>query len=419
MATIEHREDRADTPALQVRFDRGELRGARRTDEGYWVGDGYLARPGVLVYRQADGSERREFVPYETLRDWVSSGAIARKPVTLEHPPEPVGPNNQSRYTIGDTSSTVEIEPEEAGGYVIVRDLAIRREDGLEALERGVVDLSPRYDVQIDPTPGTDPKFGSYDAIQVKRVGCNHVALTESARGGPAIRLRADSAAAIEFRSDGASAPRSHVMNPILLQLAALLGLADVRADSSDEAAGPRVVDAVRGLMARADSAEGERDGAKAQLSAIAKALDLTGDDLPAAVTAHVTALTERADAAEEALQAAAEAGEREKLAAIAKRLGVDLEEGGDLSSMKRAIVRSKMPNMKEDASDDYVDGVLAAMAPAEGEGGEDSEDRADSDPWASWVAPVADRKPDDKRKDPFYDPALEWRNAAFGRQEN
>ena len=416
MTLLSHRQDRAD-PALQVRLDRGELRNARRTEEGYWVGDGYLARPGVLVYRTADGSERRELVPYETLRKWVESGTIARKPVTLEHPPEEVGPGNQSRYTIGDTSSAVEIETEEDGGYVIVRDLAIRREDGLAALERGVADLSPRYLVRLDPTPGTHPEFGDYDAIQAERVGCNHVALTESARGGPAIRLRADSAAAIEFRSDGADAPGSNTMNPILLQLAALLGLADVRADSSDEAAGPRVVEAVRKLMARADSAEGERDGAKAQLDAIAKALDITGEDLAKAVTEHVKALTERADAAEEALQAAAEAGEREKLAAIAKRLGVDIEDGGDVASMKRAIVRSKMPDLKEDASDDYVDGVLAAMAPAGGEGSGDGEGRADSDPWASWVAPASGTgKRDDKRDDPFHDPALEWRNAAFKR---
>lgn len=66
------------------RFDRGELRSAVRTPEGYYLAEAYVARPGVYEYLNADGSTRRELILPEELHHADSLATLARKPVTLE-----------------------------------------------------------------------------------------------------------------------------------------------------------------------------------------------------------------------------------------------------------------------------------------------------------------------------------------------
>src|SRR5690606_36395618 len=84
--------------------------------------------------------------------------------------------------------------------------------------------LSPGYTCRIDETPGTHPIFGPYDAIQRDRV-YNHVAHTDSPRGGPTVRLRVDSAYQIDPRGT-TMLTRSYV-----LTLLTAFGLSN-RADS-------------------------------------------------------------------------------------------------------------------------------------------------------------------------------------------
>lgn len=135
------------------RYDRGELKSAVRTDEGYVLAEGFAARPGVLEYQQADGSIRRELVPEEELHRAESLETLARKPVTLEHPKADSGeqvfvaPENVQAFGVGDVSEEVEVV--RLGGFVKIR-MAVRRADAIEAIDRGIRELSAGYTVDRD-----------------------------------------------------------------------------------------------------------------------------------------------------------------------------------------------------------------------------------------------------------------------------
>src|SRR5690554_1957604 len=178
------------------RYDRGALKSAVRTDEGYMLAEGYAARPGILEYPQPDGSIRRELVPEDELHRADSLETLARKPVTLEHPEESggervfVSPENVDKFGVGDVSEEVAVE--RLNGFVKIR-MAVRRKDAIDAVDAGIGELSSGYTVDLDTTPGTHPVYGRYDAIQKNRK-YNHVAIVRMGRAGAGVRMRADSA---------------------------------------------------------------------------------------------------------------------------------------------------------------------------------------------------------------------------------
>lgn len=177
------------------RFDRGALRRAVRTEEGYCLVEGYVSRPGVLEYVQADGSVRRELVLPEELHRADSLMTLGRKPVTLEHPtvdgqPILLDPQSVAEHEAGDVDGEVEVDG--LNGFVKVK-MAVRRQDAVDAIDRGIRELSPGYRVDLEQIAGEHPEYGRFDAIQRNR-RYNHVAITRAGRAGAEVALRADSA---------------------------------------------------------------------------------------------------------------------------------------------------------------------------------------------------------------------------------
>jgi len=150
--------------------------------------EGYAARPGIYLYVNEDGSIRRELVPRNRLWDAKSIMSLGRAPLTLGHPPVFVTDENVNEYSHGDVGDEIIEGP---GGFVRVR-MAARTRAVKDAIASGKVELSPGYIAEIDQTPGVDPEFGEYDAVQVSRE-YNHLAIVDQARGGADIRLRVDS----------------------------------------------------------------------------------------------------------------------------------------------------------------------------------------------------------------------------------
>jgi hypothetical protein len=333
------------------RQDRGELLGSKPGPGGSLLVTGYAAREGVLVYRNADGTTTREFVPLKTLKD--SAKTLGRAAVTLEHPDEDVTPENVGELGVGDVGSKITIHDD---GYVEVT-AAVRRADALEAVRAGKVELSPGYSVRIDPTPGEHPVYGRYDAVQVERV-VNHLAIVDRARGGETIRIRADSAVATTVI--GASKPTHPGMprsggrvNTRFLALLSLLGITQ-RIDS-DDAAIDAAVDAVGKRKDAADrsisEAQARHDAAindlKAKLTAAEAARDVEkkrADDASAELATIKASETARADAAA-----------RTELETLATGMGLDPKASPDTKALKRAIATKHLGELKADADDSYV----------------------------------------------------------------
>ena len=234
----------------EVRLDAGSI---KELPDGSIRVTGQLTRPGIFTYRNPDGTERREYRPREEVFSPRTKETFASTTVTMNHPSRGVGqrkvsPDTWQKDAVGHMGETIRQD-----GDYLVGDLFIREAKAVAGVKSGEVKfVSLGYDVDYDPTPGTDPEGGRYDGVQRKIVG-NHVALLPpgiAPRGGEGCSLRLDAAGDEDpFRTDdvvGASAPAldcgramPEPTNPALVaaeaQITALKGELDKsRADAVD-----------------------------------------------------------------------------------------------------------------------------------------------------------------------------------------
>ena len=353
------------------RFDRGgvELLQSRRREDGSWLLQGVAAVAGVLVY-QRNGREVRELVTPEVLSDPEYMAQVARDVVTLEHPapiPTMVSPANVGRFQVGDVggdseASAVAWDPE---SNRLIVSVCVRREDAIEAIQRGKHELSLGYRVtQLDETPGVHEVYGPYDVRQMKRRN-NHVAITDTARAGHEARLRVDSAGHLTSE---------HPMHPQLLALLTLLGL---RTDNVDQAMAeaPAKIDAMKAAMpaegatrlsaaeakvaeltAALTAASAELEAAKAAGStdAVVEEIGAAMDATPPVDVAAAPAEAQRMDSIRKAVLA--RSGERVKLERVAADLRVDSAEVAKLGDvdLRKKLVLVAYPQARTDAADAY-----------------------------------------------------------------
>lgn len=327
----------------------GPLLASHVRADGVTLYEGIAAREGILVYRRADGSTFRELVTLDALRSMA--GGLPRGPITLEHPPEFVTPDNVARYGVGDVDGEMVIEEDKQGAFARVK-IAVRRRDALDAVAAGKQELSPGYDVEVDPTPGVDPRFGAYDSRQLSRA-VNHLAIVDRARGGPTVALRIDSA---DAESVAPSPPPGASMDP-----AALKAL---------------IAEIVNGVLA--GIAEQKAKGEAAEAAAEAAAMDAAKAAAAAAPDPEKAAMEAKMDAMQKKLDAI----EGAKLDAVAKRHAVKVD-GLDLPA-KRAAIASKIAGRKLDAADPAIVGLLLVaenVATGDKYAGEPAAARTDSQP--------------------------------------
>lgn len=371
------------------RYDRGELARAVATREGFLLAEGYIAKPGVLNYIREDGTVQRELVLPETLHDPASLATLGRKPVTLEHPSGSVTPDNVGDLAVGDVDGDIEVVTQ--GGFVKVR-LAVRRRDALDAVQRGdKLELSPGYSIKLDNTPGVHPEFGEYDAIQTER-RYNHVALTAAGRGGPSIRLRADSAADTRLQGE--------TMDPkIIAALTAALTKAGIRFDSNE--------------VAKADAS-----GIAAHIGQLADAFGAARDALAAATAKHDQEGVEGEGDEDEETDAEGRLEEDKadallgwfatRTSLLARADAVKNPETMSNRELRKAVVLAANPEARKDAEDAYYTAAFDMLPKAgkrtdtadawagmkfDGENrrkdayGEDREDAAPSEGWRKTIA--------------------------------
>lgn len=396
-----------------------------RLPDGTLLVEGVAVRPGIYEYRTTGGRTIRELVPRSTILD--SAAGLARAPVTLHHPDEDVRPENWDRYAVGDTDGETVIV--EDTGFQRVK-VAVRRKDAIQAVDSGsVVELSPGYDALVDPTPGEDPEFGAYDAVQRAR-RYNHLALVDLARGGHECRLRVDGAAVMVAPlgtapakppgpakgTNSAGEARTDVqearVNPRIATLLGLLGIA-ARVDT-DDAALDQALEAVRSLQKARQDAEKKAEDEESELKELQDELEeLKGakDELEK-MTAERDKLRDELKELQDEIgkmreeeQKKADAAERAELLKLASQLRVDRADSLDLAGLRKAVAAAFMGGaMRKDASDAYIsaaldmardrlrpdpDGRAAGSAAwradqAEEEGEENKDEREDGlDPWS------------------------------------
>lgn len=341
-----------------IRYDRTEIK-ATRTDEGYLIDTPIVGRVGIQLYKNADGTIRRELRPPEEVFSADSLESFAGKPITDEHPGEPVTAKNAKRLSVG----TMQGEGKQDGDNVVAPIIIHDGEMIDKVMKGGKRELSLGYKVDLEETPGVW-NGQEYDAIQ-RNIRVNHLAIVPRGRAGNA-RLNLDRHDAVSFNPQEENAMPEN--------------LSRIRLDSGLEyQAAPEVVVEVEKL--RSDKAE-----LTTHVDELQKQLDTVAAERDTLKSQVQSAEKVRADALE---KARAEIIARAELDKVAETFKVD-GAGKTDREVKELVIKS----VRADAdltgkSDDYVNAAFdltvslkqdAAMA-AQRQAGAPRNDGSDSKP--------------------------------------
>jgi hypothetical protein len=161
--------------------------------EGYLIAPGRLARTGVQLYRAFElGLDQelgidpmrviRLYRPPEEVFDAASMASFEGKPITIDHPAEPVTAQNWKELAVGDARGIAR------SGQFMTGTLVVKYAGAIDEVQSGKSELSNGYVFDLDMTPGTDPDGNPYDGIQ-RNIRGNHIALVDAARCGSACRI--------------------------------------------------------------------------------------------------------------------------------------------------------------------------------------------------------------------------------------
>lgn len=166
----------------------GDAAGRRRTADGYLVAMARAARTGIQIYRGSEVgrpelSEVRVYRPADEVFSRDSLASYAHKPMTNDHPVEPVTASNWKDHAVGFVGDEIARDGEHVRIPLMLADAR-----AIADLETGKRELSAGYSCRLDWTAGTTPEGQAYDARQVD-IRVNHVALVDAGRAGPAARV--------------------------------------------------------------------------------------------------------------------------------------------------------------------------------------------------------------------------------------
>jgi hypothetical protein len=230
-----------------------------RLPNGWLRAPGYFTRVGVFVYRNLDGSLRRELrLPEEVFRpDAVCSFAMV--PVTNDHPPEMLTAENTKQFAVGHTGEALVRAGDYLAGPIMVTDAS-----AIADVEAGKQELSCGYTCELEEASGWW-QGQAYDCIQRKIRG-NHVALVDRGRAGPNARLQLD-----RFDAEQVEAERADTMKKILIN-----GVGYEVSEQVEQAYAAEQ----SAQKARLDAATQELAGAKAALEREKARADSAAEDL-------------------------------------------------------------------------------------------------------------------------------------------
>ncbi|EHU8535101.1 DUF2213 domain-containing protein [Listeria monocytogenes] len=307
------------------------------TKEGYLTVKAPVTRPGVFPYQRADGNIQLEAKLPENLFSGETIQSLNAKPVTDNHPREPVTAGNYQKYSIGMTHTDSAVSDNMLFVSFTITDSAT-----IEKVKNGKRELSLGFESEVVEEKGTYAGE-RYDAVQ-KSVLVNHLAIVDEGRVGPEIAIRGDSAAfmidAKNTKEEGGN------MNMATLKIDSKEYEVDSVVKSRFDALEAKL-DAANAKATKADALEGERDGLKTKL-------DKAESDL---AEANKKAMTE-----EEIENAVTE---RAALLDSAKvMLGDSFDfKGKTAREIKEAAIKTSNDSFdSKDKSDEYVNAFYDAM---------------------------------------------------------
>lgn len=168
------------------RYDKSFINDYQETPEGYLTVQVPITCPGVFPYQRQDGTIQMEAkLPEEIFSDRTIMSARG-KPVTDEHPGEPVTVENYQTYAKGmsHTDSTVK-------HLKLYVSLTVTDKDLIKKINDGKREISIGFMSDVVAEKGTY-NGQAYEYVQ-RNIEINHIAIVEKGRAGPEVAIRADS----------------------------------------------------------------------------------------------------------------------------------------------------------------------------------------------------------------------------------
>lgn len=318
------------TTKLQ-RYDRTYIKDYGETPEGYLTVEVPITKPGVFPYRRSDGNVQMEAkLPDEIFSDLTIRSAKS-KPITDDHPNEPVTIDNYQQYAKGMSHTDAHVEDLKLYVSLTITDKAL-----IDKIYNGKNELSIGFTSDVVAESGTY-QGQTYEFVQ-KNIEINHIAVVDKGRAGPEVSIRSDSDAwQIEddkggqqmptYKIDGKDYEVDSTVKSHIEKLQAQLDAADLKAKTVDT------------LQGRVDAHEATIKVKDAEITKL-KEKQLSADELDKKVEERVT------------------------LIATAKPLlGDSFDFAGKTErEVKEAVIQSINPEFKGDSkSDDYINAFFDA----------------------------------------------------------
>lgn len=168
------------------RFDRAFITDYDETPEGYLTVTVPITRPGVFPYQRQDGTIQMEAkLPDEIFSDRTIRSARS-KPVTDDHPNEPVTLKNYNRYAKGMSHTDATVRNLKLYVSMTITDEAL-----IQKIRDGKREISIGFLSDVVAEQGSY-NGDAYQYVQ-RNLEINHIAIVDKGRAGPEVAIRNDS----------------------------------------------------------------------------------------------------------------------------------------------------------------------------------------------------------------------------------
>ncbi|QDH45678.1 prohead protease [Pantoea phage vB_PagM_AAM37] len=335
---------------MTIRYDNAPIK-ARFDEAGYLRDEPIVARTGILVYHQKDGSKRTELRLPEDVFHPESLESFSGQAITIGHGAM-VNAKNFKKHGVGTALGAGRQDGENVRVPIIVQDeraVEAARKQKLNQLSVGYkINYLPRpgmynsetgevkYDDERNDKAGDQEFIGKewvhFDGLQTD-IRVNHIALVRKARAGAVARLNLDGDEEFDYTDPDKSITEG-------------LNMKTIRLDSGVEV---EVDEHVASHIEKLSLTAAEEKTRADSLTQEKSSLQAETDTLKAKVAEIPTLIEQaRADAAESLKQ-------RADLESSAAKFGVKIESGMDDLAIKKAVV-AKTTKINLDGRDDaYV----------------------------------------------------------------
>jgi hypothetical protein len=158
------------------------------TRDGYLVATPRVARTGIQIYGGSEVGKPamdrvRVWRPEDEVFNVDALASLAYRPITNDHPTEPVTADNWRKLAVGQVGGDVARD----GDYIRV-PLAVMDSGTIQDIKDGKKEISLGYEASLEWRSGVNDRGEAYDAVQTG-IRVNHLAIVDAARGGSKLSI--------------------------------------------------------------------------------------------------------------------------------------------------------------------------------------------------------------------------------------